>query len=102
MSENQLLVGVPCASGRYECGRKELVVSLCLSIPIRCENRPLLCLPLFSPCCCSPWEGETKTAEKCPPSEVIRKDWENAHLRKVEEDGEVGQGRSVERVSRGG
>ena len=31
-----------------------------------------------------------------------RKRPENAHLRKVEEDGEVGQGRAVERVSRGG
>ena len=31
-----------------------------------------------------------------------RKRPEIAHLRKVEEDGEVGQGRAVERVSRGG
>ena len=57
MSENQLFAGTMCVSDRYEYGRKELVVSLCASIPVCYENEPFF------------------------------------HLRKVEEDGETGQGR---------
>ena len=96
-----MLVGVPCASGRYEYGRKELVVSLCASIPVMKMSR-FFAYRYTVHIAAHLGKEKRKRPEIAHLRKVMRKDRENAHLRKVEEDGEVGQGRAVERVSRGG
>lgn len=69
MLEGQLLAGVACAFGRYGCGRKALVVFLCASISVRCENKVSLCLPLFSLWYSPPLEGGTISWVNRAPSE---------------------------------
>ena len=58
-----------CAFGRCGYGRKALVVFLCASISVRCENRVSLCLPLFSLWYSPPSEGGTISRGNCAPSE---------------------------------
>ena len=66
--------------------------SLCLYMPV---FQYVMKMNRFSAYRCSVHAAAHLGKEK-------RKRQKNVHLRKVEEDGEVGQGRSVERVSRGG